>query len=367
MKTLICFVTLLTLPLPSYAQGPLTAPGAPAPTMKTLQQIEPRTDLASVPGDATFHHIITQPGSYYLSGNLPVTKGNGIDVRVARVTIDLNGFEVRWLEGTGGAGIFVRPGAHEFAVKNGAINGKTGAVNGFAFGIQSSTGTDLARAGSVVDVTVSGCSNIGIRGGPEWQLLRVRARGNGQGLQALDGAVVAHCIATENSGTGIAVEKASVSHCVASSNGGVGIVATSSTISGCTVRSNGGDGISAGISHITGCTAYENSGDGIQIASDCFVKDNNCDSNGAEESDGAGIFVNGTDNRIEANNATDNDRGIDAPAGGNVIIKNSASGNTGTGIPSANYDVAASNFLGTIVTTAAAMNDAVNSNINMSF
>jgi hypothetical protein len=40
------------------AQGPLTPPpGAPAPTMKTLQQIEPRKDLATVGSDANYHQF----------------------------------------------------------------------------------------------------------------------------------------------------------------------------------------------------------------------------------------------------------------------------------------------------------------------
>ena len=54
--------------------GALTPPGAPASTMKTLDQVEPRTpvNVTTVPGDASYHHITTTPGSYYLTGNLNV-------------------------------------------------------------------------------------------------------------------------------------------------------------------------------------------------------------------------------------------------------------------------------------------------------
>jgi hypothetical protein len=70
----------------AFAQGSLTPPGAPAPTMITLQQIEPRTPISSVP------FTITTPGSYYLTTNLYSPSGNGITVSANDVTIDLNGF-----------------------------------------------------------------------------------------------------------------------------------------------------------------------------------------------------------------------------------------------------------------------------------
>ena len=52
-----------------------------------------------------------------------------------------------------------------------------------------------------------------------------------------------------------------------------------------------------------------------------------------------GAFIGG----IGGNNVTDNDRGIDVDFSGNIIIKNTASGN-GT-----NYDIAADNKVGVIV------------------
>src|SRR5262245_21580150 len=71
----------------AFAQGSLTPPGAPAPTMKTLDQIEPRTPIASMP------FIINQPGSYYIVSNLTQSAAaNGILITVNNVTLDLNGF-----------------------------------------------------------------------------------------------------------------------------------------------------------------------------------------------------------------------------------------------------------------------------------
>jgi parallel beta-helix repeat protein len=61
--------------------------------------------------------------------------------------------------------------------------------------------------------------------------------------------------------------------------------------------------------------------------------------------DGAGIHCTtggGTSNRIEGNNVTDNDRGIDVDSTGNLILRNSASDNT------TNYEIAADNRYGPI-------------------
>ncbi|CAN5826731.1 hypothetical protein BH11PLA1_BH11PLA1_00920 [soil metagenome] len=89
--------------------GPLTpAAGAPVSTGHTVDEIytkiagnggmgEARTALSSAttPGDATAVFVISQPGSYYLTGNLTPTGGrDGIRVTADYVTIDLNGFTI---------------------------------------------------------------------------------------------------------------------------------------------------------------------------------------------------------------------------------------------------------------------------------
>ena len=105
------------------------------------------------------------------------------------------------------------------------------------------------------------------------------------------------------------------------------------------------------------CTATANKGDGIHVPNDSLVTGNTCDSNGLGAGDGAGIHATSSDNRIESNNVTDNDRGIDVDAAGNVIIKNSASGNTTN-----NYDIAANNVYGAVVDRTAPASVAVTGN-----
>jgi len=63
--------------------------------MKTLDQVEARTPISSLP------YTITQPGSYYLTADLQGVAGqDGIYVPVDNVTIDLNGFALIGVAGS---------------------------------------------------------------------------------------------------------------------------------------------------------------------------------------------------------------------------------------------------------------------------
>jgi parallel beta-helix repeat protein len=155
-----------------------------------------------------------------------------------------------------------------------------------------------------------------------------------QGIVTGDGSVVTHCTASfSNQGDGIAVGKGSrLADCTASFNNfGFGIFADEG-------------------SSITGCTANANERAGIQVSDRCIVTGNLCDGNGSMASpgrgDSAGILATGTGNRIESNNVTRNDRGIDVIGTQNLIIKNSASAN-GT-----NYAIVDGNSYGPIIDVA---------------
>src|SRR5882724_6913166 len=76
--------------------GPLDPPvGAVTSSYKTLTEVEPRTAInaTNTPGDADSVFKITQPGSYYLTGNVQgVASKHGIEIASSNVSLDLGGF-----------------------------------------------------------------------------------------------------------------------------------------------------------------------------------------------------------------------------------------------------------------------------------
>ena len=69
--------------------------------------------------DSNYHFIISQPGSYYLTANIAATKTNAIEINVAGVMLDLNGFRISRASGTGGNGIEIAVTAHGVSIRNG--------------------------------------------------------------------------------------------------------------------------------------------------------------------------------------------------------------------------------------------------------
>jgi cysteine-rich repeat protein len=188
--------------LNSFPQGSLTPAGAPGPTMKTLQQVEPRTPIESLP------YTITNSGSYYLTRNLDGGGSqNGIIIQADAVTIDLRGFGVaNCITGIGSAA-----GIKGVAIHNGTVRGCTG--TGIALG-------DATRV-RLEDLTVSDNGGNGASVGAASILTLCMASGNaGDGLTAGAGSSVFHCIAQSNNNNGIVVSaQCRVAHNTCDRNG----------------------------------------------------------------------------------------------------------------------------------------------------
>lgn len=340
-KTLAATLTSLCMLVATLARvahaGPINPPSGPvAPTPGP----EPRIPISALttPGDADSLFKITQGGSYYLTGNVAGVAGkHGIEIASWGVTIDLNGFELNGVADGTLDGITIAVGEpRNITVLNGSVRSWDG------------DGVSIAAA--------NGCRVEGL----------VSADNGGDGLSVGDYATVSRCSSFSDGGRGILVGfGGSITNCTSASSGSIGIVlGTGSTMSHCTSYFSGSHGISAGlgcsISHctvnnstgdgfrlnescmITASIAANNGQDGIEASSGCVILNNNCRDNAVKAS-GAGIHTTGGDNRIEGNNCSDQDRGIDVDASGNVIIRNTCSRNF------TDWSIAGDNIYGVIV------------------
>ena len=249
-------LVLLAQPLP--AQGPLAPPGAPAPMMKTLQQMEPRTHIENA------GYVITVPGSYYLTANLNGPTAIGIKVQASGVTIDLRGFAITNCQ----VGIAAVAGVRTVAVANGSVSTCSGA------------GVDLSQA--------EHCRLEGV----------ISSNNTGDGVSVGSGSIVTLCTAANNGGRGLVLgDGGTVFRCVAQTNGNSGIVIASNcqaTENTCT--SNGAGAGQAGLltmgagNRVEGNSANQNNGQGYQIngSGNLVIRNNACSNTVADYSMAAG-------------------------------------------------------------------------------
>lgn len=263
--------------------GPLIPPGPPGVIYKTLDEVEPRIPISSVP------YTISRCGSFYLTGCLTGIAGaNGITINASDVTLDLRGFA---LVGVGASldGIRVTGSRTNIAIFNGIVR-------------------DWRNDG----IDCSSAFNS--------QLRELRTSNNSfEGMQVGTGGLVVDCTSQSNGQDGIDA-------------------GNDCTIRGCTTSANLLSGIAAdNACNISDCSASGNTRHGIEVIGSCRVVNNTCDGNGVGASVGAGIQVSGTENRIEDSNVTGNDVGLDINGSANVVANNTVRGNTD------NYDFATGN------------------------
>jgi hypothetical protein len=254
-----------------FAQGSLTPSGAPAPNMRTLFQIEPRTPIFSAP------FTITRPGSYYLTANLTVTNGDGIDINTNGVTLDLNGFTITSTAATAaGYGIAINSGVNglrNITIANGFIQG--GVTNngsgvysggGFAYGIYYSS---VAPVNTLVSrILVSGCLDFGIILGTADSTVVESCTVRTVGYTGISASTIKSCSAIDCGGNAIVGDQ--VSDCRGQSSGsGTGVYST--TAQNCYGASVNGDGLDATTAlNCYGATANNGYGINTTTALDCF-------------------------------------------------------------------------------------------------
>ncbi len=312
---------------------------------------------------------IDWPATVTLAGTLTGVPGqNGITIASDDVTVDLAGHALVGvagsLEGISGGGA-ARNNIH---ITNGVVR------NWAADGIDLGSGENHLLSG----VYAHANTGLGIRCGLNAVVETCTTSDNGSsGIDCRSG-VVTSCTAYQNGSNGIVVANSGtitnsstllntatgitagvgsvVANCSALGEGADGIrVFFGTTVTACSAGSNGDDGIVLDQRcSVSNCFVSENAGDGIEVSSDCLVVYNTCAGIGA--GDGAGIHATGSDNRIEGNNCTDNDRGIDVDAAGNIIVRNTCSGNT------TNWDIVANNVYGPIIDRTAPASPAVSGN-----
>lgn len=319
---------LLVLARPILA-GDLNPPaGSIAPTLKTLDQVEPRIPIsdATTPGDANSVYKIIKPGSYYLTGEIVGQPSKfGIEVAASNVTIDLRGYSMRATPGNGFSAIYTGFGA---GLEN--VSVLNGHVEGWIDGVDL-TGVD---GGRVEGVHVAEAQNNAFFLGTSIVVrdcTSIHAAGYGFADQGKCRYVNCIARAAAFDGFGVAGESSLV-NCTADTNTSNGFHVTSGqrcSFIDCAANNNGQNGFQATFACIVArCTASNNGNHGILISSSCSVHDNDCVGNGVASASGAGISTNGVDSRVEANNCVDNDIGFDFPSSGNLVVRNSASGNT---------------------------------------
>jgi hypothetical protein len=257
----------------TLAQGSLTPPGgAPIPTYRTLQQVEPRVPIATLP------FTITQSGSYYFTGNLDYNGAvPAITIQTSHVTLDLMGFTLRSDPAVNQPAIFVTgTNTSDVVVRNGRIVGQTvvtitgGAPSGswsvtyggFSRGVQTTSATSNVR---VEHLTIAGCRAEGINlGGQSHVISDCRAHSNGaDGFSvALDGQIE-RSISERNFGSGFFGSSAVFRDCQAIRNGGHGFNANSCVFEGCAARMNQEMGFSANASTAENCLSQSNGAAGF--------------------------------------------------------------------------------------------------------
>lgn len=343
------------------AQGSLTPPGPPAPSLRTLEQIEPRRPVGNA------GETLTAPGSYYLTGDL---NGNGsvpgLTIAGPNITVDLNGFSIARTLNVGlSPGLVIQAAGANARIRNGRIR------NWGGDGVQvSGSGT----AATFEDLEIINNGGHGLRAGEEATVRRCLLQyQTGDGLQVGLRSRVEDCRAADNGGAGIRAgvdvvivrshgsrsgstgihldERSAALDCVASSNASYGVfgvgnnlvrggvfafnaeggilIQQAGRVESARLQGNAQLGLSAGLrSTVLDCTSDGVTGSaapGIRLGDQSVLR--RCTSTGAS---GPGFLV-GSLGTVADCSATANGTGLEA-GDSCQIVDSTFSGNAGVGL-----------------------------------
>jgi parallel beta-helix repeat protein len=165
---------------------------------QAISLAEPRIPItaSTAPGNNLSLFIITQAGSYYLTGSVATTI-NGITVNTNDVTVDLRGFTLSGEGGVGNLGISIN--------QHNRVTVRHGTVKNFG---QGAFITAPATNTLIEDVFAEGCVSGGfLLHGNDGIVRRCRASGNQVGFNLVNGVrnVVEDCEAMDNTQTGFLI------------------------------------------------------------------------------------------------------------------------------------------------------------------
>lgn len=344
-RELIVFGGLACLSVFAYTspEEALLPSGSPAPTLLTLDQVEPRTPISAP-------CTITQPGSYYLTGNIAATS-YGITIRTNNVTLDLMGYTLSGDRGSSDYGIWVDGST---GIRCGVCI-RNGTVSAFGYGVRMGN----VRGCRLEDIACTTNRNYGIY-----------LSGDNSGI--CKDNTLRRCVAAEN-GYGIVLgatfsgvcEGNRIIDCIAERNGAYGILLNGNggscafnEIRSSVVRGNVNNGVhldgsASGFCHgntLRNCSMSDNAQNGLdmQATSQGTCSGNRILNCSVQKNSLYGINVNdASENCFIGNTLTSSGTAnlYTAGSSGNYILQNVASGSA------VNYLVNTNQVYGPLVAT----------------